>query len=271
MSLIEIDDGKGHIKVNYQVQNEKSKNTIVFIHGLSDSLEFWEPLYLELSKEYKVVRYDLRGHGKSEFNSCEPTVETYVRDLYNLLKKLENKEAVLIGLSLGGTIALKYALEYPNMVNGLVLMSTYSETTTELLKTFKSLEDALNQSYVKFFDTILPYCISQETIDKFKDFLNGLKEEKAKTANMQGLLNAAKTCSTFNVTQDLKKLEKPTIIFSGDEDQLTKIEIQEIIHKNVKNSELVVFKNTKHNILIEGNIERVNDLIKKFLKDKVFK
>lgn len=271
MSLIEIDDEKGHIKVNYQIQNEKPKESIVFIHGLSDSLEFWEPLYLELGKEYKVIRYDLRGHGKSEFKPCEPLVETFVKDLYNLLKKLEIKEAVLIGLSLGGNIALKYAIDHPDMVKGLVLMSTYSEVTPELLTPFKTLEDALNQSYEKFFDTILPYCISQETIDKYKDFLNGLKVEKAKAADMNGLLNAVKACSNFNVTNDLKKIEKPTIIFSGDEDQLTKLEVQEIIQKNVKNSELVVFKNTKHNILIEGNIEKALDLIKKFLKEKVWK
>ena len=86
------------------------KDTIVFIHGLSDSLEYWTKLSLRLSEDYQILRYDLRGHGKSEFSDF--TMEDLADDLHELMLKLDIEKASLAGLSLGGNIALKFALKY---------------------------------------------------------------------------------------------------------------------------------------------------------------
>ena len=70
------------IKLNYTI--EGSGETLVFIHGLSDNLLYWEFLASNLKKDFQVLRFDLRGHGQTELGEDEISIGTYVQDLHNL-------------------------------------------------------------------------------------------------------------------------------------------------------------------------------------------
>lgn len=76
--------------MNYKI--EGNGETLVFIHGLSDSLIYWEFLASNLKRDYQVLRYDLRGHGDCELGDDEITMDTYVGDLYNILSELNIDE-----------------------------------------------------------------------------------------------------------------------------------------------------------------------------------
>ena len=106
-------------KLYYEMAGEG--RTVVLIHGgLADS-RLWDDQFDELAKHYRVIRYDLRGFGKSAF-SMGPY--SHIEDLYALLKFLKVKKASLVGLSLGGVIAVDFALEHPEMVDALILTSS---------------------------------------------------------------------------------------------------------------------------------------------------
>lgn len=95
--------------------------TVVLIHGgLADS-RLWDDQFNVLAKYYRVIRYDLRGFGKSAF-SMGPY--SHIEDLYALLKFLKVKKASFVGLSLGGVIAMDFALEHPEIVNAFILTSS---------------------------------------------------------------------------------------------------------------------------------------------------
>ena len=104
---------------------EGNGKTLVFIHGLSDNLLYWEFLANNLKHSHQVLRIDLRGHGKSELGNEEITIDTYTEDLNSLLEKLNISKVNLIGFSLGGAVALDFAIKYPKKVDSLVLMSTF--------------------------------------------------------------------------------------------------------------------------------------------------
>lgn len=95
--------------------------TVVLIHGGLVDSRLWDEQFKEFAKHCRVIRYDLRGFGKSQF-SYGPF--SHVDDLYGLLKTLNVERASLVGLSLGGIIATDFALEHPEMVDALVLTSS---------------------------------------------------------------------------------------------------------------------------------------------------
>ena len=138
MTKININD----ICINYQIEGDGK--TIVFVHGLSDNLNYWNILTTELKNDFQVLSFDLRGHGESTDNDSKTSIDLYQDDLYQLLKALNIDNAVFVGLSLGGNIILDLALNHPEMVNGLIVMSSFSEQSERLSKIFKDFEDGIN-------------------------------------------------------------------------------------------------------------------------------
>lgn len=104
--------------INYEVRGEG--DPIVLIHGFALDSRIWEKQVEELSKTNKVITYDLRGFGKSSLPNGK---YSHTEDLHELLKELNIQDPKIVGHSFGGEIAVEYALNYPNEVNNLVLIS----------------------------------------------------------------------------------------------------------------------------------------------------
>ena len=102
-------------------ENGGAGPAIVFIHaGVSDH-RMWEPQFDTFARHFRVVRYDLRGFGKSAM----PEERYALRDdLYGLLRFLGIDKAVLVGCSMGGTTAIDFTLEHPDMVRALVTVGS---------------------------------------------------------------------------------------------------------------------------------------------------
>ena len=94
---------------------------VVLLHdGLLDC-RVWDDQFKALSEAYRVVRYDMRGHGRSEMPASELS---HVEDLHGLLGFLEVERAHLLGLSNGGRISLDFSLAYPEMVESTILVGS---------------------------------------------------------------------------------------------------------------------------------------------------
>ena len=251
------------ISINYLL--EGNGKTIVFIHGLSDNLNYWEILSSNLNDSYQILRYDLRAHGDSSDDNENTTIDLYCEDLFCLLKELNIKKAVLIGLSLGGNIALNFTIEHPEMVSGIIIMSSFSQMTPRLEKIFNKFENGINKGFAEFYDTILPYTLTEDTIERNKEKLDSIKSKASKTANIEGIKKGIEAGYSFNIQDKLNAIDVPTLVIAGMEDDLTDLATQKAISDNVKNSELVVLERTKHNILIGRNIEKVLEIIKDFM------
>lgn len=106
----------GDIQMRYQVSGDG--DAVILLHGWGNSLESWHFLFPELAANYKTVRYDRRGFGKS---GGSPDVSLDPVDLCLLMDSLKIEKAVIIGHSQGGGSALGFALAYPDRLTGLVL------------------------------------------------------------------------------------------------------------------------------------------------------
>lgn len=95
---------------------------VVLLHGFSLDTRMWDDQFLPLAQHFRVIRYDLRGFGKSALPTGEPY--SYVEDLRGLLDHLDVPQAHLVGLSKGGAVAIDFALTYPLRTSALVLIDT---------------------------------------------------------------------------------------------------------------------------------------------------
>ncbi|WP_336787277.1 alpha/beta fold hydrolase [Paenibacillus sp. MMO-177] len=121
MPFIQLRD----IPVNYQIYNENSTSeTIVLIHGLGLNQEVWEPILPYVSKQYRVVAFDLRGHGHTRRGDADLSWELFMEDLRMLLTQLELGPVHLLGHGFGATLAVKFSIQHAELVKNLILLST---------------------------------------------------------------------------------------------------------------------------------------------------
>ena len=98
---------------------------LVFVHGFTTTSEFWREQAEEFSKSYRVIRINLPGHGASPApTSRSYCIEDFVEDVARVFRELSIEKAVLIGLSMGGIVAQKFALKYGHLLKALVLADT---------------------------------------------------------------------------------------------------------------------------------------------------
>lgn len=99
-----------------------SGQAVVFLHGFTLDMRMWDDQFIPLAQRFQVIRYDLRGFGKSDPPSDQ--IYSHANDLNFFLDHLGIDQAHLIGLSKGGAVALDFALEFPTRAKSLVLIDT---------------------------------------------------------------------------------------------------------------------------------------------------
>jgi 2-succinyl-6-hydroxy-2,4-cyclohexadiene-1-carboxylate synthase len=120
MTRLTLPDGVG---MNVEVSG--AGQPLVLLHGFTGSAPNWQAVAEQLEKHYKIVRVDLLGHGQSDSPS-DPArygMEACVADLAFVFKTLDLHEIALLGYSMGGRVALSFALEHPELLRALILES----------------------------------------------------------------------------------------------------------------------------------------------------
>ena len=112
----------GDVQLNYQVEGEGAP--IVFSNSLGTDLHLWDPILPLLPKGLKIIRYDKRGHGKSTVPKGPYSMGALISDVEKLLDYLEVKDAMFVGLSVGGMIAQGLATKRMDLIRAMVLSNT---------------------------------------------------------------------------------------------------------------------------------------------------
>ena len=123
----------GKVLLNYREDGEATGAPIVFANSLGTDLRLWDDVLAHLPGGLRIIRYDKRGHGLS---SCPPapySMGALVSDIEALLDHLEVREALFVGLSIGGMIAQGLAVKRPDLIRAVVLSNTGAKIATPAL------------------------------------------------------------------------------------------------------------------------------------------
>lgn len=239
---------------------------LVFIHGLSDNLLYWEFLATSLKNDFQIIRFDLRGHGGSELGNEEITIDTYVEDLNGLLDELNVSNANLIGFSLGSAVAQAFTIKYPDKVDSLVLMSGFYRVNQHSYEVITQFKEKLTSGFDEFYDYILPLILCPEVIEENREELMILKQMASSVANVDAFIKAVDVSLDFNIEDEISKINVPTLVLAGKYDEIFLLESQKDLQSKIENSKFVVFDNVKHNILIGENNVKILEILKNFYK-----
>jgi pimeloyl-ACP methyl ester carboxylesterase len=109
------------VTLNYQTAGE-GRPALLLIHGWASRLEHWQPVVAPLARGQRVLRLDLRGHGRSEAPADGYTMRQFADDTAALMRSQRVRSAVVVGHSMGSTVALELARRHPRMVEAVVMV-----------------------------------------------------------------------------------------------------------------------------------------------------
>jgi pimeloyl-ACP methyl ester carboxylesterase len=197
------------IKVYYEVYGEGEP--IVLLHGAFMTIGLnWGQLIPELSKTRKVIALEMQGHGHTEFSDRKLDYSTLASDVAGVMKYLKVDRADIAGYSLGGYVAYKLAIQNPERVRNLVIISsTYKSSgwLPEVNNAFKNMKPE------QFTETPLKTAYDAVAPDKTKW-----------TKFLTQMIAAAQTPFDFG-DANIKKITAPVLLIAGDNDGLDKVEL----------------------------------------------
>lgn len=231
---------------------------LVFIHGLGEVKEGWLHQF-ELADQYDLIIPDLRGHGEYQ-KPGEISIKNFAADCISLIKGLGFESAHICGLSMGGMVAQEIYRQAPEVCRSLMLVSTFHYAPKNFGKLFLAYRKAraANKSPDITRETAAKVCLytwSDENFEQFYEFYRPNKEYYFK---------AMEACLKVNNLTLLPKIEVPTLIIGGQYDSVTPVWIQYLMHKQIRHSEFVVFRNTGHVAKLEAK-DAFNEVLRNFL------
>lgn len=207
---------------------------IVLIHGLGNSAEVWSPLILQLSKEYLVYALDLPGFGKTPAAPEGYTIATHVLYLKRFLDALGFPQVTLVGNSLGGWIATRFAVAYPECVHHLYLLNSAGLRREQLNSPNAVDRGAAHRSTGNMlgYSMPLPGFILDDLVrisqkPAYSNFISGYDPQE-------------------ELDTVLSQVQAPTTIIWGDQDKLLPIVCAYDLHEGIANSELIILKGAGH-------------------------
>lgn len=222
------------ININYKFVDNKSNQSLVFLHGWGQNIEMMEFVAIPFYKDYNVLIIDLPGHGKSAEPKTVWSLKDFALMVNTLVKSLKLKNITLVGHSFGGKIAIIYAAKY-EIDNLVLLASPYKVAITKL--SFKT----------KVFKKICKIkCLSKYT-EKLKKKV-GSTDYRNATPMMRNIL--VKHVNT-DVTSYCKDIKVPTVIIWGTNDTTVGIENAYELEKLIKDSAVIPFDSGTHFAYLE--------------------
>jgi 3-oxoadipate enol-lactonase len=232
------------IEINYEV--EGNGPWLTMSHSLACNLHMWDPQMAALTKTFKVLRFDTRGHGQSSAPSGEYTLEQLADDAKGLLDALKIRETHWVGLSMGGMIAQAFALKYPGVFKSVVLADTTSRRPPNAAQMWgeriqiaqaKGMEPLVESTLARWFTE--PYRNSR------KDVMQRIGNDIRNTP-VAGFAGCCHAISKVDYLDRLKEIKVPALVIVGEQDHGTPPEAARAIQQALPGSELKIIPSAAH-------------------------
>ncbi|MCF8010074.1 MAG: alpha/beta hydrolase [Clostridiales bacterium] len=251
MAYLNYDKKSFYYEARYP-HNKDPEKTVVFLHGAGGTHQDWRYQVEYFGKKYLSIAIDLPGHGNSQ-GETKKDISHYTTFLKNFCEHVIGSPIVLVGHSMGGAIALDFAVNYPEDLSGLVLASTGGQL---------KIAPAITNMFAggKIFYQLIDYIYNKNTP---KDLLIFARDELAKTPP-KVFYNDFLACNNFDITDNLKDISTKTLVVYADTDNLVSTEQSKILHQNIPNTQQKVIENSGHMLIVE-NPEQFNKYLNDFI------
>ena len=253
-------------QTHYEVSG--SGYPLVLIHGVGLDRTMWEENIAELSKYYRVITYDLFGNGNSEHPDGAYSLSKYANQLNTLLQELNITSAHIVGFSLGGLIAKKFAILFPKKTASLIVVSAVANRNkeereiiqkrvrkTEIEGHLSVVDDSINRWFNQEFKEQYP-----ETVARF--------QKRLEQNNQKGYLASYLVYAHGDqeLKDQLSAILCPTLIITGGDDPRSNPKMAQFMGEQISNSKVEIIPDIRHMLPIEATTV-FNELVKQFLSN----
>lgn len=201
---------------------------VVFVHGFACGMKSWEPQVTALSERFRMITYDVRGFGISDApdDPAQYSQATSIADLAGLLDELNIKRAVVGGLSMGGNIALNFALTHPDRVRSLIIADTGagSDEHADWVAVAHGLADAAERGGMEAFTDracanplFASYIAQGPHAERF--LRSCLMTHRARGVAHTAREVLTKRPALYSLEDQMRALRAPTLLIVGEHDE----------------------------------------------------
>ena len=230
---------------------ENMKSILLFVHGAGENHKVWE---YQIRFFSDLIAIDLPGHG---VGVGKRTIDEYVRDVKKLCDERNLKSIVMVGHSMGGAIAQKFALDHPEYLKAIVLVCTGAK-----LRVTPLILEAIKRNYAQAVEMITNLAFSDKAAGETKE----KAAEEMRNISPEVTYGDFEACDKFNIMDRLKEIKVPTLVICGSEDRLTPVRYSEYLKNNIPNSKLEIIADAGHMVMLEKPKE-FNEILEKFIKE----
>lgn len=251
---------------------------LVFVHGLSGNWMNWLENLPEFAADHRVIALDLPGFGRSPLPSSEITIGLFCDVLIALIHQLDLGAVTLIGNSMGGQISAKLAIEHPELVERMVLVSPAGVTTDIarnpqilwVLKTFGWLYDAGARTARRTSDPLSKNPALRRAlmgvVCRYPERLPGaLVARQLFGAGTAGFAPSVLALGHCDLADELERISVPTLLVWGRNDRLVPSSDARIWARDIEEAEAIIYEDTGHMAMLERPA-RFNADARSFLK-----
>lgn len=235
---------------------------IVFLHGSVTTSELFRGTLSHYAEGYRSIAVDLRGYGDSSKPGDGYTMQQFSDDVAALFGALELPPSVLLGVSMGGFVAQRFALDHPDRLTGLVLASTSDGELAPGLIADDPVREIKARGWREVSKGMITGAFPPDTDPRIVDELLS----RIDTWNEDVISGAIASIRTFNTRDELQKIKIPTLIVVGSEDHQLPVPLSKRMNQSIQGSRLQIFDGAGHFMMVEQP-ERFRRVLDRFLAD----
>jgi len=200
----------------YEVTGKEGAPWLILSHSLACTVRMWDPQVAAFKDRYRILNYDMRGHGQSAAPQGPYTLDMLADDVLGLMKELKIERAAYMGLSIGGMIGQTLALRQTKLFDKMVLADTSHAQPPEAIKQW---EERIKIAQTQGMKPLVPSTMERWFTPSFRESPPARKiAELIANTPVAGYVGCGQAIMKLNTTARLKEIKLPVLAIAGEQD-----------------------------------------------------
>ena len=220
--------------LHHELVGEHDAPCIVLSTSLGATMQMWQPQMQALTQHFRVLRYDMRGHGASPSPAGPYSIADLGNDVLQLLDRHNIRSAHFCGISLGGVIGQWLGIHAPNRIEKLILCNTAAKIGTEE-GWQKRIAEVRANGMASIADTVISRWFTAPFAASHPEVIASIREGML-ACNPEGYIACCEALRTCDLRGEIANITAPSLIIAGDQDAVCTISDAQFLRSQIPNS-----------------------------------